>query len=79
MYQALVPGLSVQLRACARPTSANRRTDMTTIAQVRPLVIGGVDTHSDVHVAAVITDVGGVLVPRRSRRPAPAIGCCCVG
>lgn len=34
---------------------------MTTIAEVRPFVIGGVDTHSDVHVAAVITEVGGVV------------------
>ncbi len=34
---------------------------MTTIAEARPLVTGGVDTHSDVHVAAVVSDVGGVL------------------
>ncbi len=34
---------------------------MTTIAETRPLVTGGVDTHSDVHVAAVVTEVGGVL------------------
>ncbi len=34
---------------------------MTTIAEVRPVVTGGVDTHLDVHVAAVVTAVGGVL------------------
>ena len=34
---------------------------MTTIADPRPPVIGGVDTHLDVHVAAVVTAVGGVL------------------
>ena len=34
---------------------------MTTIAEARPVVTGGVDTHLDVHVAAVVTEVGGVL------------------
>ena len=34
---------------------------MTTIAEPRPVVTGGVDTHLDVHVAAVVTVVGGVL------------------
>ena len=34
---------------------------MTTIAEARPPVTGGVDTHLDVHVAAVVTAVGGVL------------------
>ena len=34
---------------------------MTTIAEPRPPVTGGVDTHLDVHVAAVVTAVGGVL------------------
>ncbi len=34
---------------------------MTTIAEARPVVTGGVDTHLDVHVAAVVTAVGGVL------------------
>ncbi len=34
---------------------------MTTIAEPRPVVTGGVDTHSDMHVAAVVTAVGGVL------------------
>lgn len=34
---------------------------MTTIADLRPPVTGGVDTHLDVHVAAVVTAVGGVL------------------
>jgi len=34
---------------------------MTTIAEPRPVVTGGVDTHLDLHVAAVVTAVGGVL------------------
>ncbi len=34
---------------------------MTTIAEALPVVTGGVDTHLDVHVAAVVTAVGGVL------------------
>ena len=34
---------------------------MTTIAEPRPQVTGGVDTHLDVHVAAVLSAVGGVL------------------
>jgi len=34
---------------------------MTTIAEPRPVVMGGVDTHLDMHVAAVVTVVGGVL------------------
>jgi len=34
---------------------------MTTIAEARPFVTGRVDTHLDVHVAAVVTAVGGVL------------------
>ena len=34
---------------------------MTMIAEARPVVTGGVDTHLDVHVAAVVTAVGGVL------------------
>jgi transposase len=34
---------------------------MTTIADPRPTITGGVDTHLDVHVAAVVTAVGGVL------------------
>ena len=34
---------------------------MTTIAEARPVVTGGVDTHLDMHVAAVVTVVGGVL------------------
>ena len=34
---------------------------MTTIAEPRPVVTGGVDTHLDLHVAAAVTAVGGVL------------------
>ena len=34
---------------------------MTAIAEPRLLVTGGVDTHLDVHVAAALSPVGGVL------------------
>jgi len=34
---------------------------MTTIAELRPLATGGVHTHLDKHVAAVLSAVGGVL------------------
>ena len=46
---------------------------MTTIAEARPAVTGGVNTHSDVHVAAVVTAVGGVLGTERF--PTTAAGC----
>ena len=34
---------------------------MTTMTEARPPVTGGVDTHLDVHVAAALDQVGGVL------------------
>jgi transposase len=34
---------------------------MTTMTSARPLVTGGVDTHRDFHVAAVLDRIGGVL------------------
>lgn len=34
---------------------------MTTMAEARPVVTGGVDTHLDVHVAAALDQVGGVI------------------
>lgn len=34
---------------------------MTTMAEARPVVTGGVDTHLDVHVAAALNAVGGVI------------------
>jgi transposase len=34
---------------------------MTTMTSTRPLVTGGVDTHRDVHVAAALDRIGGVL------------------
>jgi transposase len=37
---------------------------MTTLASARIAVIGGVDTHADVHVAAVCDQLGGVLGTR---------------
>ena len=49
---------------------------MTTIAEPRPVVTGGVEAHLDLHVAAVVTVVGGVLgtaeFPTRGRLPGPA-------
>ena len=46
---------------------------MPSIAEhVRP-VTGGVDTHAEVHVAAVVDQVGGCWAPRRSRPRRPAI------
>ena len=40
-------------------------------------VIGGVDTHKDVHVAAVLDELGRLLGTSRSRRRPLAIGSCC--
>jgi len=34
---------------------------MTTMTSARPLVTGGVDTHRDIHVAAALDQLGGVL------------------
>jgi len=34
---------------------------MTMISEPRPVVTGGVDTHLDMHVGAVVSLVGGVL------------------
>jgi len=34
---------------------------MTIVGSDPDVVIGGVDTHADVHVAAVVNHVGGVL------------------
>ena len=45
---------------------------MTTIAEQRPVVTGGVDTHLDVHVAEVVTVVGGV--PGTAEFPTTAAG-----
>jgi len=53
---------------------------MTNIAQDEPRpVTGGVDTHKDVHVAAILDALGGSSPPRRSRRPATATGACSGG
>ena len=56
---------------------------MTTIAQHRPdvRVIGGVDTHKDIHVAAVIDELGRFIAaesfPTTTPRlpPPPRSGC----
>ena len=34
---------------------------MTTMTSARPYVTGGVDTHRDLHVAAALDPIGGVL------------------
>ena len=34
---------------------------MNTMTQARPSLIGGVDTHKDVHVAAIVDQTGNIL------------------
>ena len=46
---------------------------MTTIAEARPVVTGGVDTHLDMHLAAVVTVVGGVLGTAELSTTAPTM------
>ena len=41
--------------------TATERTGMTTMTSTAPAVIGGVDTHADVHVAAACDQLGAVL------------------
>jgi len=43
-----------------------------TIVEDRPVITGGVDTHADVHVAAALDPVGGLLGVREF--PATAAG-----
>ena len=47
---------------------------MTTMTQTKTKVIGGVDAHGDVHVAAAIDQIGHGLGPRVSRRLGPGTG-----
>ena len=46
---------------------------MTAIAEPSPVVTGGVDTHLGIHVAAVLTAVGGGF--RTGAFPTTAAGC----
>ena len=43
-----------------------------TIVEDRPVITGGVDTHADVHVAAALDRIGGLLGVRQF--PATAAG-----
>jgi hypothetical protein len=52
---------------------------MPRIAEQALPVTGGVDTHADMHVAAVVDQVGRVLAPRRARPPRLATGRCWPG
>jgi hypothetical protein len=52
---------------------------MTTMTEARPVVTGGIDTHLDVHVAAALDRVGGVLGLARFRRRPRATGSCWPG
>ena len=45
---------------------------MSTVAAIQPVVTGGVDTHLDVHVAAALDPIGGLL--GTARFPATAGG-----
>jgi hypothetical protein len=43
------------------------------------VVVGGVDTHKDLHVAAVVSGDGTLFGTESSPPPAPATGDCCGG
>ena len=43
-----------------------------TIVEDRPVITGGVDTHSEIHVAAALDPLGGLLGTRQF--PATAVG-----
>jgi transposase len=49
---------------------------MTTMTANDVVVTGGVDTHRDLHVAAALNNVGGVLGTSTFPRPRPATGSC---
>ena len=54
--------LSALPAVACHPNHSTRKGGMTTLAHDRPrAVIGGVDTHKDAHVAAVIDDLGRIL------------------
>jgi len=65
--QAPVPGLSDRQRAVPAPLSLSARTDMSTMTPPPGTVTGGVDTHSDMHVAAALNHLGGVLATAQFR------------
>jgi hypothetical protein len=52
---------------------------MTTMTSTAAAVIGGVDTHADVHVAAACDQLGAVLGTQSFRRLLPAIANCSLG
>src|SRR5229473_1534712 len=64
-------GSRVRRPAGACHPSTTKGTAMT-IVEDRPVITGGVDTHADVHVAAALDPVGGLLGVRQV--PATAAG-----
>ena len=74
-----VPVLSDVDRAVPALTCATRRADMTTMTPEPGSVTGGVDTHLDVHVAAAVNHLGGVLGTKSFPTRLPATGGCCAG
>ena len=50
-----------------------------TIVEERPVIAGGVDTHSEMHVAAALDAVGGLLGTREFPRPRPGTPACWAG
>ena len=64
--QCPVTGLSAAVASCADPVrvACRKGADMASIASIAPVVIGGVDTHKDLHVAAVVDGSDRVLGSR---------------
>jgi hypothetical protein len=52
---------------------------MTTMADPRTAVFGGVDTHLDVHVAAALDGIGAELGVKSFRPPPPVTPSCSSG
>jgi hypothetical protein len=50
---------------------------MTIVGNNPDVVVGAVDTHADVHVAAVVNHVGGVLGVEAPRRAGNRTSVCC--
>jgi hypothetical protein len=56
------------VRAIPQPEKGMAVTIVETRAEIRAIT-GGVDTHADVHVAAALDPIGGLLGSRSSRPP----------
>lgn len=79
MVQA--PSLSCPTSGCARATrfSTTEGDGMTTMTDTGRVVTGGVDTHLDVHVAAVCDNLGAVLATASFDTTARGTGSCWSG